>query len=158
MTKRKTKHFEENKKLRPEGKQRCVKCNRIKPMHLYYKRAKAPTGYATLCKACSKKYQKNTQRGFHLRNTYGLTLEEYDKLKKAGDGKCWICGGGSAANLAVDHNHDNLRIRGLLCKPCNRILGRWKDSPDIALRAFDYLVEDGLTVQNTLGREAVTPK
>jgi hypothetical protein len=67
--------------------------------------------------------------------------------------KCWICGGGSTRSLSVDHNHTTGHIRGLLCMPCNRTLGVWRDNPTVADRAADYLRQDGAAVYAILGRQ-----
>lgn len=147
-----TKHVAENEQLRTEGKQRCTHCNRVKPFHLYHKLLKSRTGYRAVCKSCSKRYGKQNQRRLHLQNTYRISLLDYDRLKRYTNNKCWICGGGSKKNLAVDHNHSNDNVRGLLCQPCNRILGRWRDNPEIAARAAEYLSDDGATVRDILDR------
>jgi len=41
--------------------------------------------------------------------------------------------------LCVDHNHKTNKIRGLLCKDCNLILGFAKDSVGTLLTAVTYL-------------------
>lgn len=74
-------------------------------------------------------------------------------LRGSSKNKCWICGGGSTKNLAVDHNHDDGHVRGLLCQPCNTILGRWNDDPDIVEKALTYLRDNGSVVKNLLGRQ-----
>lgn len=67
----------------------------------------------------------------HLRGTYGLTLEDYDKMYADADGKCEICkkevahilaGVGRTEKACVDHCHKTLVIRGILCHHCNRQL------------------------------------
>lgn len=71
---------------------------------------------------------------------FGLTVHDYEKMFKEQLGVCAICEQPSGSKrLAVDHDHQTGRIRGLLCAGCNVILGRWKDSPEIAMRAHDYL-------------------
>ncbi len=73
-------------------------------------------------------------------------------------GKCWICGGGSGGkNLAVDHNHDNGRIRGLLCKRCNGILARMKNDASAFWTAAVYLDSDGATINSILDRQPGFP-
>ena len=47
---------------------------------------------------------------------YNITLEDYDTLFQLQGGVCAICGkSAKVSNLAVDHNHINGSIRGLLC-------------------------------------------
>lgn len=44
-------------------------------------------------------------------------------------------------NLAVDHDHDQGNVRGLLCARCNMILGSVKDDPDLLRDMARYLEE-----------------
>jgi hypothetical protein len=39
---------------------------------------------------------------------------------------------------AVDHCHESLKVRGILCVPCNRVIG-YLENPDWYGRACDYL-------------------
>lgn len=49
-------------------------------------------------------------------NDYYLMLEEQN-------GKCMICEEHYGFKLVVDHNHSTGKIRGLLCKRCNILVG-----------------------------------
>lgn len=64
-------------------------------------------------------------------------------------GCCAICGTHQDAlklTLAVDHNHDTGKVRGLLCNPCNAAIGRFKDSTSMLRAAIRYLeATDGKT-------------
>jgi len=64
------------------------------------------------------------------------------------NGVCAICGQVESdvnhktqevRGMAVDHCHDSGKIRGLLCRSCNTLLGNAKDNIDILKRAIDYL-------------------
>lgn len=74
--------------------------------------------------------------------TYGLPPGGYVRLLAAQGGKCWICqrANGKTKRLAVDHNHKNDKVRGILCGPCNQLLGHVRDDPDVLIRAAQYLV------------------
>lgn len=74
---------------------------------------------------------------------YGLTQTEYDELLAEQGGGCAICGrqreprrGGS---LAVDHDHKDGAVRGILCSWCNRGLGMFSDDPEMLRTAATYL-------------------
>jgi hypothetical protein len=55
-----------------------------------------------------------------------------------GDGTCYCCHR-SDRNLTVDHCHETGRIRGMLCHPCNLLLGVASDCPDLLGKAIVYL-------------------
>ena len=68
----------------------------------------------------------------------------YEHLLERQDGACGICGRDPdemARSLAVDHDHLTGMVRGLLCINCNSGLGQFKDSPDLLIRAAEYLGE-----------------
>lgn len=70
---------------------------------------------------------KFLQRRAWLRWKYGLTLEQYERMLEAQKGGCAICTRSPEENgspLSVDHCHKTKRVRGLLCKTCNRDVGR----------------------------------
>lgn len=81
--------------------------------------------------------------------TYGVTAAEYDALYKAQGGRCAICqrATGRARRLVVDHDHSHCPggrgcrecVRGLLCSPCNRFVGRLRDSAVAFARGAVYL-------------------
>ena len=77
-------------------------------------------------------------RRSHLKKTYGITLEEYDRLFALQSGVCAICQQSSSKTLHVDHDHATGRVRGLLCYTCNRFL---MAKPDLKYfeRAIEYL-------------------
>jgi hypothetical protein len=80
-------------------------------------------------------------RKSHLKRTFGLTLEDYDRMLAEQDGGCGICGDppGQIA-LHVDHDHDTGVVRGLLCFRCNSALGNLRDDPDIITLALVYVM------------------
>lgn len=87
---------------------------------------------------------KSKQRSHELMvvKTYGIEAGEYARRYQSQGGKCAICqvATGASKKLAVDHNHSTGAVRGLLCSPCNRFVGRLRDSADAALRMYKYLL------------------
>jgi len=78
------------------------------------------------------------QRRHHLKEKYGITLEEYDRLLAAQGGVCAICQQPSLKTLHVDHDHETGKPRGLLCFTCNRFLMA-KPKLEYFERAIAYL-------------------
>ena len=139
---------------------RCGKCGETKPSDEFWvdRRRGQPK---SKCKACSivdsrawrktkpeyerTRYQavKNETRERHLVRKYGVSLATYDAMLKAQDGKCAICLAPEEAQFKgvfhVDHCHTTGKVRGLLCRGCNHILGTVKDNPETLQRAINYL-------------------
>ena len=84
----------------------------------------------------------------HLfKKKYGITLEQYDEMLSAQEGKCAICRKqetvqqrGKLFLLSVDHNHQTGKVRALLCSKCNRALGFFDEKPRRLLNAAIYLL------------------
>lgn len=103
-----------------------------------------------LCRAANriyarKMYRKHPEaakiRAFRgrLKWLYGLSVKDYDKLMKAQNSVCAICGKpcGTGRRLAVDHNHKTKENRALLCFSCNSKLG-WYEKYSGEIN--DYLI------------------
>lgn len=60
-----------------------------------------------------------------LKRLYNLTMEDYEAMVVAQDGKCAICRQPDR-ELVVDHSHESLKVRGLLCRHCNFIIGLYE--------------------------------
>lgn len=68
------------------------------------------------------------------RSVYGVCKEDL------GEQKCKICS--STDRLCIDHDHNTLAVRGLLCMKCNTAIGMFNDRPELLLKAAAYL-KDG---------------
>ena len=104
-----------------------------------------PYSYAKTAHDKAKAWHKTNPtwlRDFHLRSTYGLSLEDYDKMVEKQHGECAICKE-PEEKLLVDHNHRTKKVRGLLCAPCNRNLPAVEKHPDFVPLAVLYLAEHG---------------
>lgn len=80
-------------------------------------------------------------RDWALRKTYGISLQEKKAMLLSQGSMCAICKSekprGKDWNL--DHCHTTGRIRGILCTPCNLLLGKVKDSVELLQSAIEYL-------------------
>ncbi len=83
---------------------------------------------------------KRTMRKHTIMSRYGLSMEDYDRLCKAADGKCEICARDNI-ELVVDHDHsrENGGVRGIICRACNLLLGYARDNPVVLMQAITYL-------------------
>jgi hypothetical protein len=77
------------------------------------------------------KLDRKRARDARILSSYGMTPEEYDALKAAQGGVCYICqvATGATKALAVEHDHASLLWRGLACGPCNWTLSKLSDDP-----------------------------
>jgi hypothetical protein len=115
----------------------CFACNR--GLGIFYDR---PELFRAACH-----YLQLPRTGIYLGPTWvfanravrhRIDEEEYLKLHDQQNGRCAICHDDSLP-LRVDHDHDTDEVRGLLCSPCNLVLGLFQDSPIILLAAAKYL-------------------
>lgn len=106
-----------------------------------------------------KAYRSNglpdTEVDYYMRNQYGISLEDYNRLLSEQNGGCAICGtppGGNVKQkrLHIDHDHETGEVRGLLCQHCNQALGFLNDDVDRLMAAAVYLlqVRSVLTLSN----------
>lgn len=125
----------------------CNKCAVTKEYKYFYKDKGIKDGHATICKECKNKsmnkwrelnrskYNENMRKlratdkerfkNIDLKRTYGITLEDYNKMLVEQSYACKICKKENTSikrTLAVDHDHVTGKVRGLLCYACNRAL------------------------------------
>jgi Recombination endonuclease VII len=114
-----------------------------------------------LCRSCNNEYLKDyaeknkekyikIKRDRHLKNTYGISLTEYDSLLESQNKVCKICakeesigrGSKKERNLSVDHCHKSSIIRGLVCNDCNTRIGQVEffiDNPDCLRKILSHI-------------------
>jgi len=100
-----------------------------------------------------KDKQKKANHDRMVSKTYGLEAGEYGRLYAAQGGKCAICqhATGKVKRLAVDHDHETGLVRGLLCGPCNQLVGYFKNNHETFRRAADYLDRAAALNQGQIG-------
>ena len=129
----------------------CKKCKLEKSNDEYYKEPRTKDGLQARCKECCKSdaravfkakpelyrrrardaYDYAERRARMLMKEYGMTPQDYTDLFEKQNGVCGVCkepGGkhSMTENLLVDHDHITNRVRGLVCCPCNLMLGKAK--------------------------------
>jgi hypothetical protein len=80
---------------------------------------------------------------------YGITLEQKEALLHKQLGKCPICSDPlkpGRTGMQVDHDHTTGKVRGLLCHPCNIVLGDFREDVALFGRAIEYLGKGILTL------------
>lgn len=91
---------------------------------------------------------KNDTRSVRFLRVYGMAFRHYSKLFLKQGRRCAICKKKSANptledskpfDLFVDHCHRRGKVRGLICGPCNSMLGFARDNVDTLQNAIAYL-------------------
>ena len=121
---------------------RCARCREELPLDKFYRQGTRRGGKGGYCKKCVSEYGKQEWwRGW----MYGLTREQFASMQLQQNGLCAICGRPPKENtiLHVDHDHSSGAVRGLLCGPCNRMLGLSRDSTETLRNAIQYLENCG---------------
>jgi hypothetical protein len=78
---------------------------------------------------------------------YDLAPDQFDAMLVKQHGRCAICLLPFGYNRedysypCVDHDHFTGKVRGLLCAPCNRGIGMFRDEIDVMCSAIEYLIE-----------------
>lgn len=100
---------------------------------------------------CIDKYQQYQRRYYrenktkihwqHIRLQYGIGEKEWMEIFKLQGNKCAICGSKEANiySYHTDHNHNNGKIRGILCLRCNLLLSTWTEH--MLQKCIDYIRE-----------------
>jgi len=145
----------------------CPHCKITKSIDSFSKDKNRSEGIASWCKSCCSEDQRARYRrdpkkvltankvwreenpSNRLKNhlkQYGLTIENFDSLRKQQDYSCAICEipeNKLKSRLHVDHCHKTNKVRGLLCGNCNTALGLLKENRNIILRLLEYNDDKG---------------
>lgn len=89
-----------------------------------------------------RRYRNNFAReqDRKLRRSYGITIDDYKRLRIEQKDCCAICGNKPKTRLVVDHCHTSGKARALLCDSCNRWVGILENPPDLSRHRL-YIVK-----------------
>jgi len=144
-----------SRKVQTEGVKTCSTCKIEKSIFDFYRRGGkwSPQSRHSVCKECTKKrisesHKKDPNRAKNrdLMRNYGITIEDHNKMFQLQGGVCAICkkpGDGRWSKLCIDHDHKTGKVRELLCRRCNMILGQVDDDPLILHALGSYLQKHG---------------
>jgi hypothetical protein len=107
----------------------CTKCGIEKPLDDFHKQKTGRLGHHSWCKDCFNSYHPNhrtpasyeVHRERNLKNRYRLSQPEINEMFAGQGGKCAICEK-DLDKYRIDHDHNNGRVRGLLCHRCNLLI------------------------------------
>jgi hypothetical protein len=129
----------------------CVTCKELKPLIGFHKNRTRKNGLQNECKDCRLAYGRKRDAKPEMiirrkerwhKKQFGLTAMRYSEMLAEQDGKCAICGYQPAPDkraLAIDHDHKTGKVRSLLCGPCNRGIGQFRERADLLILAAEYL-------------------
>jgi len=87
----------------------------------------------------SSQQMKDWKTDHQVKKRYGITrlvyIERMSRFKI-----CGICG--KKEDLCYDHDHANMKFRGVLCRGCNRSIGQLGDTLESLKRAVTYLEKE----------------
>lgn len=122
----------------------CKKCKIEKKESEFYFQKGMKDGLKSNCKDCyyndvkiyKKIYYQNNKikiKDRDLKRNYNISLEDYNFLLKEQNNKCFVCKSQEVdkKSLAVDHCHKTGKIRSLLCRRCNTILGLVEENSNL---------------------------
>lgn len=130
----------DNTRISPEGWKECRACDRE-----YHARKRMSPNYVPYVRDKSKDF------AYYIRYKYKLSLDDFNGMYLRQNGCCAICQKPFGANKpCVDHDHETLKVRGLLCRPCNTSIGCLGESEEILLNALRYLGYDNFTMDSDI--------
>lgn len=121
----------------------CGKCQTEKPFADFSKRGE---GYQSWCKKCAHARRAEWAREnpkkikeYRIYDNYKLRPSEYEAMLEKQNGLCAICDAILTDSIIhIDHDHQTLAVRGILCNHCNMMLG-WYESIKDHDRVRSYL-------------------
>ncbi len=119
--------FSITRKIHPNGDTYCSECKKLRTKK---SRNENP-----------ERYSKYTWKS-RIKRMYGISESGYLNIYNQQDGKCAICNELielRGKQTHIDHNHQTLEVRGLLCHGCNTAIGLFKENIQTLKNAIKYL-------------------
>ena len=127
------------------GRKLCRLCRGWLPVESFYINSIPKDGLHNRCMRCHRSEQ--------LVRSYGITMDEYERMLEEQGGACRICKrtNENGRELSVDHDHSccpgrtscGRCVRGLLCNRCNIGLGYFREDIACLRAAAEYLSKGG---------------
>lgn len=119
---------DENVHWKPDGSRVCRTCRNMR---------------ARAAQKAERKRNPLGVRNREFRRKYGISLAEKEERLARQGGRCEACRTaapkGRYGNWCMDHNHKTGALRGVLCSPCNTVLGMCEEDPERLSGLIKYL-------------------
>lgn len=131
----------------------CTKCGIDFPLTEFYPYKSSSKGFRSACKTCDYVVEKKRLKGNtkahkqkNLLKCFGITVEDFNNQLDYQNDVCSVCGDPNP--ISVDHCHSSGKIRGILCRSCNTMLGMAKDNPNTLLSGIKYLADPQVIIES----------
>lgn len=99
----------------------------------------SPAGKARVARFEAMESSKEKKKLRYISNKYKLSPEKYLGMVSSNP-NCEICGDVlTESSTCIDHCHSTGKVRSLLCRYCNSLLGMARENQDTLLKAVQYL-------------------
>lgn len=152
-------HAEDKRKnvVLTDGGRECLDCKEPKLWSEFINDKWGYNGKTAVCRPCRNKSHREKypekRRGIkdrpdRLRRLYNLTYEQLVHMLDSQHSLCAnrACGktihfdpkGTTRERAVIDHNHTTGKVRGLLCSPCNLVLGTMEKKENLIIGLMEY--------------------
>lgn len=138
-----------NKRWKENNPEHVAALDRAKALRHHYKHhEKNKANMRAKAKARWDKMSMRERRDYKLRQTYGITLDDFEKRLIQQGNRCAACNTDDPGSRGwqMDHCHDKKHFRGVLCMKCNTGLGLANDSVSVLQAWINYLRRDVVDV------------
>lgn len=134
---------------------KCAVCKQYKLRKYYYNCSAKLDGISYRCKYCddlaramwaknNPEKARESSKFRSIKNRFGLTKEQYNKMLVKQNYKCKICLTDNPKtynniSFCIDHCHKTNKVRSLLCSRCNRCLGFLKEDIQLLKNMIQYI-------------------